>query len=627
MKQKQIGRALAIVLALIMGIAGSALAQSGGLKQRAEIDAKYKWVLADLYPSDADWQKQYTALKARVGSFDQFRGHLADSPALLAHCLHLRDSINILSDNLGTYAYLRLDEDNRVGTYQEMADNSSVLGSQLRAAQSFIEPELLAMDGAKLAEFVKSEPLLTVYRFYLDGLVRSKMHILSREEEALLANAGPVLGSPGRIFGMIDDADLTFGTIKDENGQDLQISKEGYTRCLHSPDRRVRREAAEAFDEGYLKHANGLAAALASSVKKDYFLAQTRKYNSCLEASLDYDSIPPAVFYSLIDAVNANLAPLHKWAGIRKRILGIDTLYGYDLYAPLTAEIPKTYTWEEAGKVVLDGLAPMGKQYQADFAKGLNGGWLDVYETPGKGSGAYCSGTFTSHPFVLMNFNGTLSWVFTLAHEMGHAMNSYYSNQHEPYIYSNQSLFTAEVASTCNEAVLMKYLIDHTTDRKEKMILLTQYIEQIVGTFYNQVLYSEFELAIHKRVEAGEALSLDFFRKTYRDILQKYWGPELVIGPLRDLRGIEVPHFYRQYYVFQYATSYAASQALSQRILDKEKGALDQYLNFLKTGSSKYPVTILKDAGVDMTTPDPVNRTCRLFASLVDEMEKLLNEK
>ncbi len=630
MKQKQIRRSsvmfrTALLFAVVMLVAASLSAQA--VKQRSEIDAKYKWKTTDMFASDADWQKQFASLKANIGSFDPFKGHLADSAATLRRFLKQRDSLYSILDNLEVYASLKLDEDRRVSTYQEMADNISSLGSRLRAGSSFAEPEILAMDNDRLMGFLKSDPGLEIYRFYLQSLVRSKQHILSDKEEAILANAGPVLGAPSNIFGMIDNADVNFGYIKDENGQEIQLSKERYTKILASPDRRMRRDAALVFDSTYFRYANSLAATMAASVKKDYFLAQTRKYNSCLESRLDGDSIPTSVFYNLIDAVNANLAPLHKWASLRKRILGIDTLYAYDQYAPLTTDKPKEYTIEEAKAIVLKGLAPMGKTYLTDFENGLNSGWVDVYETQGKRSGAYCTATYTSHPYVLLNFNGTLQWVFTLAHEMGHAMHNYYTNRTEPYLYGDHYLFTAEVASTCNEAVLMKYMLEHTTDKQEKTTLLTRYIEQIIGTFYTQMMFSEFELAIHKRVEGGEALSLDFFRKTFRDIYQKYWGPEMVIPDLRDLRGLEIPHFYREYYVYQYATCYAAAQMISQRILDNEKGALDTYMKFLRTGTSKYPVTILKDAGVDMTTPEPYQRTIKLFGDLVDQLEKLMNEK
>ena len=597
------------------------------VKQRAEIDAKYKWDLSSILPDDEAWHKSLEQVKDGLGRFDQFKGKLAASAANVREALKLRDGLSVAADNLRVYAGLKLDEDNRVSKYQEMQGQASDIGSRLDKASSFIQPELLAMDSATLMGYAAADPELKAYTFMLKDLIRSKAHILSDKEEALLAGAGPVLNAPERIFSMIDDADISFGSIKDENGKEIQLTRERYSTILDGPDRRMRRDASELYTGTYLKYINGLAASLSSSVKKDQFLAVSRKYRDCLESSLDGDNIPVSVFKNLIAAANANLEPLHKWAGLRKKILGVETLYTYDLSATLMKEKPKEYTWEEGKAEVLRGLAPLGETYLGEFRKGLDAGWIDVYETQGKGSGGYSWGTYTSHPYVLLNYNGSLDDVSTVAHEMGHSMNSLWTNRNEPYQYSGHSLFTAEVASTCNEAILMKYRIANAKDKQEKEYLLMKYIEQIVGTFYTQVMFSEFELAIHERVETGGALSVDFFRKTYRDIYQKYWGPDLVIGPDNDLGGMRISHFYREYYVYQYATSYAAAQVLSDKIVRNEPGALEAYYQFLRTGSSDYPVELLKKAGVDMTTPEPVARTIKLFGELVDQLDQLLNEK
>lgn len=625
MQPSRMSRLVALTLAAILCLAPFAQSQTGALKQRSDIEPKYKWNLTDMFASDKAWEETFTFLKENLPSLEQFKGKIAESPEVLYSALRLRDSLGLISDNLYVYANLKLDEDNRQSSYQEMADRISGLNAQFNSTISYLEPELLAMDKARLSEYINS-PVLKDYKFYVEMQVHSKEHILSDKEEALLAAGAPVFSAPGRIFGMINDADISYGTIIDENGNEVELSKGRYSQMLESPDRRVRRDANQLYNKAYLKYINSLGATLASSVKKDWFLASARNYPTCLDMSLDPNAIPTSVFHNIIDAVNANLAPLHKWAGLRKRMMGVDTLYPYDLWVPLVKEGQKRYTYEEALDLVTKGLQPMGKQYMADFTKGLTSGWIDVYETEGKGSGAYQWGTYSSHPYLLLNFTGSLEDVFTLAHEMGHGMHSYYTNRHEPYQYSNHYLFTAEVASTCNEAVLIKYLLDRTKDKQEKIALLNHYIEQIIGTFYTQVWFSEFELAIHKRVEEGGALSADFMRQIYREIYTKYWGPELVIDSINDLGGLRISHFYRQYYVYQYATCYAAAQMISQRILNKERGALEQYQQFLSTGTSKYPVDVLKDAGVDMTTPEPVNRTIDLFASLVDEMEKLLDE-
>ena len=630
MKQRLIsGTGLFVVLVSVLAgvVAGPVSAATNAIPQRSDIAEQYKWKLEDMYATQDAWESDFNALKSNLTRFDQYKGHLGDSPSTLLTCLQLSDSLNKIGDNLYVFAYLRLDEDNRSSAAQELAGRISGLGAEVGQATSFIQPELVAIGQDKIMSMMKTSPELAVYGQYFDDLFRTQKHILSAREEEILAQAGPLAGSPSKIFSMVNDADINYGNIVDENGDTVALTKERYYKILESKDRRLRRDANVAYNESYLKYLNTLAATLDASVKKDYFFMKARGYNSCLEMSLDNGNVPTTVFHNLINAVDANLAPLHKWTALRKRILGLDTLYTYDLSVPLTFGEQKEYPYEDAKKIVLEGLKPMGKDYLANFQNGLNSRWIDVYETQGKGSGAYQWGTYTSHPYLLLNYGNTLEGVFTLAHEMGHAMHSFYSNRNEPYVYSNHSLFVAEVASTCNEAVLMKYMLQHAKTKEDKMELLNYYIEQIIGTFYTQVMFSEFELAIHDRMENGGALSADFFRQTYRDIYQKFWGPELVIDSINDMGCMRISHFYREYYVYQYATCYAAAQTLSQKILDNEKGALDKYIQFLSTGSSKYPVEILKDAGVDMTTPDPVNRTINLFSQLVDEMEKLLNEK
>ena len=626
MHNRTAGRIVVAMTVVAAVVVSSVLSQPKALPKRTDIDNKYKWKIEDVYPSEAAWEKEYTSLAENLKRFDEFKGRLSTSADLLARCLSLNDSIQLVSENLRLYASLRLDEDNRVNAAQERNDRISSLGSQLGGASSFIEPEILAIDPKVLDSLVKASPQLAAYQFYLSDLARTKQHILSAEEEALLALSRPATRASGRIFGMIDDADITYGSIRDENGQDVVLSKERYYGFRTSTDRRVRQDAFNAFYRAYVPYLNTLGATLGASVKADLFYARARAYPTCLEMSLDRNNIPVAVYHALIDAANANLAPLHKWASLRKRILGIDTLHVWDLWAPLGEDRRKRYAYEDATGMVVQGLEPLGKNYQSDLQRAFESGWADVYETEGKGSGAYQAGTYSSHPYVLLNYTGTLEWVFTVAHEMGHAMNDYYINRHEPYQYSGQSLFTAEVASTCNEAVLLKYMLGQAKEKGEKLTLLNYYIDQIIQTFLRQIMLAEFELVIHERVESGGALSADFFRASIRDIFQKYWGPELVVDSLYELDGLRIPHFYGQYYVYQYSTCYAAAQMLSERLMKKEKGIQDTYARFLSTGGSKYPVDILKEAGVDMTTPEPVAATIKLFGRLVDEMEILLQK-
>ena len=616
---------LVVALLLVSVISLSAFGASKAIPQRADIEDKYKWNLKDIYLSEEAWEADYKFLDENMERMAQFQGKLGESSDMLLKCFQLRDSLYLIENNLWVYSYLNLDEDNRESKYQELTQRIQGLSSRMSTFMSYIDPELLTIPNDKLLGFLNTNIELGVYRFSLENLIRQKEHILSDKEERILSLASPVVSSPSQIFSMIDEADMDYGTIVDDDGEEIQLTKERYYSLLETASRDVRRAANQTYNTAYLNRINTLAATLASSIKKDYFFMKARGYNSCLEMGLDADNIPPEVFHSLVKAVNDNLAPLHKLTSIRKRILGYDTLYNYDLAVPLVPEARKEYSYEEAKKIVLKGLEPMGKEYLSKFNEGLESRWIDVYETEGKGSGAYQWGTYSTHPFILLNHNNTLNSVFTIAHEMGHAMHSYYTHKNEPYVYGDNTLFVAEVASTCNEAVLMKYWLEHSTDKMEKLALLNYYIEQIMGTFYTQVMFSEFEIAAHDVIESGGALSSDQMRKIYRDIYQKYWGPELVLDSLNDMGCMRISHFYRQYYVYKYATSYAAAQMMSQRILE-DPNYLDTYINFLSTGTSKYPVDILKDAGVDVTSTEPVERTIALFSDLVDELEVLLLE-
>ncbi len=629
MKQRQNRQrttAMILLSAILLMLCPYLQADEGGIPQRADIDDKYKWNLEDMYPDIDAWENDFALLESSLTAFEPYEGHLGDSPETLLACLKLRDSLGNIDGNLYVYANLKLDEDNRISKYQELAGRIAALDSRLDQATAFIEPEILSLDEATLESFLQANEELNVYRFYIEEKMRTRNHVLSSEGEELLALVSPVARAPLKIFNMIDNADHKMGRVVERDGDTVELTSGRYSRLLKGTDRDMRRTANDTVQSSWLKYANTLAATLGSSLEKDLLYMRARKYNSCLENSLDGNGIPKEVFHNLIQTVNDNLSVLHKWTALRKKIMALDTMYTYDLSVPMAPEFDREYTYEEAKEICLEGLKPLGKEYLKNFKHGLDGGWVDVYETEGKGSGAYNWGTYTSHPYVLINFSGMLDNIFTLAHEMGHALHSYYGHRHEPYIYHGHSLFTAEVASTCNEAVLMKYLLSHAETKAEKISLLNHYIEQIEGTFFTQVMFSEYEQVIHEHVENGGATSLDYFRKTYRDIFQKYYGPDLVIGPNNDMGCLKVYHFYREYYVYQYATSYAAAQALSQKIMEDQPGALDKYLAFLTIGSSKNPVDILKDAGVDMTQPEPIERTIKLFGELVDEMERLLDE-
>jgi oligoendopeptidase F len=617
---------LTLVTASLMVVASDVPDNKGAIPQRDEIENQYKWKVEDMYPDPTAWEADFELLKSSLDGFAQYKGKLSESPEKLLNCLKLRDSLYIITSDLFVYAYLKLDEDNRRSEFQELGGRISALDAQVEEAVAFIEPEILTLDPAKLESFLKQNSELAGYRFYLEDQLRRKDHILSPGEEEIMAMAGPLLGAPLKIFNMIDNADHKVGTIIDAEGDTVELTWGRYSLILKGSDREQRRIANDTVQTGWLKYINTLTATLGSSIEKDLFVTKARKYNSTLERSLDNNKIPESVFHNMIEAVNANLPLYHKWVKLRKKVLGYDTLYTYDLSVPLVPDFQKEYSYADGMEILQNGLKPMGSQYLKDLDYGLASGWVDVFENEGKGSGAYSWGTYTSHPYVLMNFDGTIDNVFTLAHEMGHALHSYYTDRREPYIYHGHSLFTAEVASTCNEAILMKYLLSKTESKDEKIMLLNHYINQIDGTFITQIMFSEYELMLHKHIQDGGALSVDFIRKTYRELLQKYWGPDVVIGPNNDMGAMKLYHYYRTYYVYKYASSYAAAQMISQKILEGDQKALDAYLNFLTVGSSKYPMDILMDAGVDMNSSEPVDRTLKLFGELVDEMERLLEE-
>lgn len=627
MVMRKIFAVMSMAVCTLLLLSGLTLAQVREAPTREQIEDKYKWNLSDFFVSDSVWENSLEKLKARVPEIERFQLKLGESAENLAQCLALNDTLGMQAHRHYVYAALKLDEDNRVGKYQEMRDKAYMIYSQLGQATAFMEPEILKIPDEKLRSFLAANSSLALYRFYLEDIIRRKAHIRSEEVEEALALASPVTAGPNRVFTMANDADIKFPNVKDENGQEIELTRGRFGQILESPDRNLRRAASDAYNDTYKKYMNTMSATLAASVNGDIFYTKTRGYNTCLERALDNDSIPESVFRNLIKAANDNLAPLHKYIALRKKALAVDTLFGFDLSVPLTPPIQKEYTYEQAEDYMLKGLRPLGGEYLTSVQTALNSRWIDVYETQGKGSGGYTWGTYTVHPVMLLNFSGRLDDVFTLAHEMGHMMHNYYSNKNEPYVYSGHSLFTAEVASTCNEAIMIKYMLDHASDRDEKLYLLNYYIDQIIGIFYSQVWFSEYELKIHETVEAGGALSAESLRKFYREIYQKYYGPDIFIPADRDLGGIRISHFYRMYYVYQYASSYAASQMLSQKILAGDKKAAAAYMEFIRTGSSAYPIDILKKAGVDMTTTAPFDNTIKVFSQLVDEFERLLAEK
>jgi oligoendopeptidase F len=616
------------VFVLVLGSFDFSSADVQKARQRSEIDNKYKWSLEDIYPDTAAWNADFQRLKSQMGELEKYKGKLGESAQTLYECLSLQDSLNIILGRLFVYAYMKQDEDTRISMYQELGSKIGALNAQFGSIESYINPEILEIPDEKLMGFLNSDKRMGIYRFFIEDLIRSKEHILSPKEERILALAGNATSGTANIFSLMYNADVKFPTIIDPEGNEIQITRQRFQEIMKSQDRDFRREAHKKYNDALYAYFNSFGAILASTVNNNWFYAQARNYNSCLENALDNHNIPPAVLTNLVDAVNANFEPLHKWMAIRKRIMGLDELHGYDTSVPLVPEADRKIPFDEAKQLVAKALEPMGKQYDGDLVRGMNSRWIDVYETEGKQSGGYNWGSYATHPYVLMNYNDEITNVFTLAHEMGHAIHGYYSRKAQPYRNSHASLFVAEVASITNESMLMDYMLKNAKDKKEKMYLLDFFIEEIINTFYFQTLLTEFEMEIYRTVENGGALSSESMRQMYTDLSEKYWGPDFVVDEWGGWGGIRVPHFngHRPYYVYVYATGFASAQSISKRILDGDKDTRRKYLEFLSSGGNDYPVDQMKKVGVDLTTPEPVNATIAVFSNLVDEMEKLLDE-
>ena len=596
------------------------------LPARDEIEERYKWRLDDVYPTDDLWENDFAQVKERLGQFKQFEGSLGESANNLIECLKLDNQVGEMIGKLYWYAARSNDENTANQTYQAMRDRISSLSSEVGQATAFINPEITAIPEAQLRDFVKRKEELKVYRHFFDDLVRSKAHILEPEQEELLAMAGEVTRGPYQIFAMFNNADIQFPSIRDEEGNEIELTKGRFFSFQRSADRRVRKDAFDAMYTEYNKWSNTLAAMLSTQVKRDIFYAKARNYNSALEAALDANNIPIAVYNNVVNTMSENLEPMHKYMTLRKRMMNLDELHPWDLYVPLLPQLKKEIPYEESVEIVEKALQPLGPQYIKNLKTGFKSGWVDVYENQGKRSGAYSSYVHGAHPVILLNYDNKLDDVFTLAHEMGHSLHSYYTGKTQPYIYGDYTIFVAEVASTINEALLMDYLLKTTKDRDEKLFLLNQYVDNIRGTVYIQALFAEFEKTIHEKAEAGEALTAEVFNVIMKDLYERYYGPDFIMDKPYELNWGRIPHFYRTFYVYQYATGFSAAEALAQKILAGDTGARDRYLNFLTRGSSDYSINLLQDAGVDMTSPEPVEAVAKLMGRLVDEMEALVEE-
>ena len=597
---------------------------TGAIKKRDEIASAFKWRLEDIYPQEQLWEEDFNSVKQLAGEIEGRQGTLANSAEALLKVLQLSDELGRRSEKLYVYARMRRDENNANPHYQALFDRAEGLSIQVGSSVAFIVPEILAIPEADLAAFIAGNPSLAVYQHALDEILRQKAHVLSKEEERLLAMAADLSMASGNIFTMLNNADLKFPTIKDESGQEVELTKGRYGSFMESPDRRVRQDAFTGLYSSYQKLINTLGASLGASVKKDIFYARVRKYPSAREASLDQDNVPAEVYDRLIEAVHAHLDLMYRYMAIRKKMLGLDELHFYDIYTPLVPEYKLEITYARAQEILVQALQPLGPEYVALLQQGFQGGWIDVYENEGKTSGAYSWGAYDTKPYVLMNYDNKLDDMFTLAHEMGHSLHSWYSHHAQPYVYSQYSIFVAEVASTVNESLLIDYLLEHSQDKQEKIYLLNHYLEQFRGTVFRQTMFAEFEHIIHTRAEQGEALTPDSLKQIYRDLNRLYYGPDMVMDPEIDLEWARIPHFYSAFYVYKYATGLSTATALKEQILREGAPAVARYLEFLKSGSTDYPINLLQKAGVDLLTPQPVSDGLQYFGKLLDELEDLV---
>ncbi len=600
------------------------MAQGKTLPKRKDIEEKFKWKLEDIYKDKDTWEKDFKTVKELAAQMVNFKGKLGSSAETLLECFKKSDELLSLNDKVFVYARMKRDEDNGNSTYQALTERASTLATEVYTAISFIVPEMLAIPEDKLMSFMNSNKELSVYMFMVQENLRQKEHILTEQEEQILALSTEISDTAGDIFTMYNNADIKFPYIRDEKGEEIEVTKGRYSTLLESRDRRVRKDAFEAVYSTYTKMKNTLGASLTGNVKKNRFYSMVRKYPSALVASLDNDNVPVEVYDNLIDTVNKNLHLLDRYLKLRKKVLKLDELHMYDLYVPMVEEYDKKVTYEEAKKLVEEGLAPLGQEYLGYLKKGYDSGWIDIYENEGKTSGAYAWGAFKTHPYVLLNYQDNINDVYTLAHEMGHALHSYYTNMTQPYVYSQYKIFVAEVASTVNESLLMRYMLSKSESKQEKAYLLNHYLEEFRGTVFRQTMFAEFEKLIHQKTEQGEALNAQELCDIYYELNKKYFGEAVNVDEEIAMEWSRIPHFYSSFYVYKYATGFSAATAIAEKIYKEGKPAVDKYLEFLKGGGSNYPIELLKIAGVDLSSPQPIQDALNVFEKTLEELEELL---
>ncbi len=592
---------------------------------RDQIPFEDTWATEDLYVSDEAWEQELATLAQDQQALTSFAGRLSENARNLFDYLCKMEQVECKIELLANYCMRKADVDTRDATYQAMVGKFMSVAVGLQAATSFETPEIMAISDELLDGFYAACPELSRFRRYLTNLRRRKAHILSAAEEKLLAAAGELAQAPDNIYGMFADADITFPDAEDSQGVKHPVSQGTFVACEESTDRVLRKNAYESMYHSFAAYKNTAASILNAQNKQIKFFAEARKYPTAFEASLDRTNVPTSVYLNLIEAVHKNMDKMHRYVRLRKKLLGVDALHFYDVYTPLVADVDKKIPFSEAKQTVYDAMAPLGEAYRKILKEGFENRWIDVYQNEGKRSGAYSAGAAV-HPFVLLNYTGTLDSQFTLAHEMGHALHSYHSNKYQNPIDSGYVIFVAEVASTLNEALLMEHLLGKTTDKKERAYLINHFLDQFKGTLYRQTMFAEFELNIGKMAAEGKTLTADVLCAEYRRLNEEYYGPDMVVDDEIAMEWARIPHFYYNYYVFQYATGYSAAIALSRKILSEGESAVKDYIRFLSGGCSKSPVELLKDAGVDMSSPAPVEQALQLFGELLDEMERLVAE-
>lgn len=595
------------------------------IKTRKDIPLEHTWALEDLYASDEEWKKDLDKIKGRIPDFEAFCGKLGENADTLLAFLKQQDELSVFLDRFANYSMRKADEDTKNTAYQGLKDQTAGVYVTLSSALSFAEPEILEISDAVLEEFYRQKPKLITYKRYLDDIRRKKAHILSNAEEKILAAAGDLAQAPDDIFGLLNDADMTFDSVSDIEGNRYPVTHATFISLLHKPDRSVRKAAFESLYKTYAAHKNTSAAILSAQMKQLNFFAKMRKYDSPLHAALDRSNVDPQVYHNLIETVHENMDYMYRYVRLRKKLLKVDELHMYDLYAPMVSNAQRDIPFEETKANIRKALSVLGDDYTALLDEGFQNRWIDIYENKGKRSGAYSAGCRV-HPFVLLNYKNNLDSEFTTVHEMGHALHSYLSNKNQPVIDSDYAIFVAEVASTCSEALLMQYLLKNTADKKERAYLINYFLEQFRTTLYRQTMFAEFELKMSQMIQNGESINSETACRTYHDLIDLYFGKEVVHDAKIDLEWARIPHFYYNFYVYQYATGFSAAIALSQKILTEGEPAVKAYKEkFLSAGCSKDPVSILKDAGVDMSTKKPIEDALKLFGSLIDEMGALVS--